>query len=119
MLTKLIKSLIYSVKGLIQTYQKEFSFHLEVWAGALFVVFGYILWPLKPWEIIFLILSYLLILITELINTTIETIWEIAHPDFHETVGFSKDAASAAVFLAILFSIATAVTMVASRLNYF
>ena len=67
---------------------------------------------------LFLILSYLLILITELINTAIEAIWKIAHPEFHETVGFSKDAASAAVFLAICFSVATALIIIASRLNW-
>lgn len=118
MLTKLIKSFVYSVKGLTQTYQKELSFRLEVWAGALFVIFGYAVWPLKSWEIIFLILSYLLILVAELLNTAIEAIWKIAHPDFHETVGFSKDAASAAVFLAICFSVAVAVIIVLSHFNF-
>ena len=119
MLTKLIKSFVYSIKGLTQAYQKELSFRLEVWAGGLFLLFGYLVWPLKSWEIIFLILSYLLILITELINTAVEAIWKIAHPEFHETVGFSKDAASAAVFLAICFSVALALIIIASRLNYF
>ena len=118
MLTKLFKSLVYSVKGLVETYKKELSFRLEVWAGTLFIIFAYLFWPLKSWELLFLILSYLLILITELINTAIEAVWKIAHPDFHETVGFSKDAASAAVFLAICFSIAVTAIIIASRLNW-
>ena len=118
MLVNLYKSLVYSVNGLMQTYKKELSFRMEAWAGALFIIFGHFVWPLKSWEIILLILSYVLILMAELINTAIEAVWKIAHPDFHETVGFSKDAASAAVFLAICFSVAAAVIIVASRLNY-
>ena len=118
MLLKLYKGLVYSANGLLQTYQKELSFRLEVWAGILFVVFAYLFWPLKSWELIFLILSYFLILLTELINTAIEAIWKIAHPDFHETVGFSKDAASAAVFLAIIISVTIAIIIILNRLNF-
>jgi len=89
---------------------------MEVWSGSLYVLFGYWFWPLLRWEILLLALSFLLILMAELVNTAIERALERLHPERHELIGLSKDAASAAVFVAILFGFVVVGSVVIHRL---
>ena len=104
-----IKRIITSVKngiiGLRSAFKVDYSFRLEVLVGPLGYMFVmYCLWPLQSWEIIVLLLSYFLILITELINTSIETLLERLHPLRHNLIGTGKDIAAASVLVAYLFA---------------
>ena len=116
LLKKIGKSFFYSINGLLAAYQKDQSFRLEVWASSLFLVFGYFVWPLREIEILFLMLGFCLILISELFNTAFERMLERIHPARHEIIGEGKDIASAAVFVAILFTLAVAVSIVWARI---
>ena len=76
---------------------------------------GYFAWPLRTYEFFFLVLSYILILAFELMNTAFERAFERLHPERHELIGRSKDLASAAVLLAILFAAIVALAILSSR----
>ena len=116
MLKKLWRSTIYSWQGLRYAYTQDKSFRLEVRMAPVFAAFGFIFWPLSPVELLFLTLSYLLILICELLNTAIEALLLRLHPEKHELIGAAKDTASAAVLLCILFSVFTAAVIAANHL---
>ena len=113
---KLGKSFEYSVNGLLVAYRKDRSFRLEVASSILFLIFSYLVWPLREIEILFLLLGFCLILIAELINTAFERILERLHPSRHEIIGEGKDIASAAVFIEILFTLAVAGSIVWARI---
>ena len=103
--TKVINSTKYSLHGLWKAYKNDKSFRLEVDIGSIiFIVVTFCLWPLTETQLLFLIGSYMLILIVELVNTSMERMLDRLHPESDELIGLSKDIASAAVFLSIVFS---------------
>lgn len=112
---KIYNGLINSIRGLWFAYKWDKSFRIEVWFGLFFILFGFLMWPLTKTEFVLLSLSYLLILTTELINTSLEKILEKVHPEFDEAVGMGKDIASAAVLMTIIFAIIVMITIFISH----
>lgn len=102
---RIINATGYSLKGLKSAYLHEAAFRQEVWLAAILI-------PLSFWlgeniiEKILLIGSTLLVMITELLNSAIETTIDRISSEYHELSGRAKDIGSAAVFMAmLLFSI--------------
>jgi diacylglycerol kinase (ATP) len=105
-LRKIWVSVGYSLAGLRHAYRDDESFRMEVnWGLPIYLVLGWVLFPFQAWEIIVFVFSYLLILTVELINTAFETMLDKLHPEQHDEIGKSKDIASAAVFLSLIFAI--------------
>lgn len=94
-----------AIKGFCSAYKSDLNFKLEVWSSLFFLGFGYFMWPLSQTEILFLTLSYALILITELQNTSFEKALDRLHPELHDDIGASKDIAASAVLIAGLFAL--------------
>lgn len=117
MIMKLYRSFWYSINGLIHAYRHDKSFYIEVWSSLLFIAFIFVFWPLEYYELLFVILSYILILIAELINTAFERALERLHPERHELIGASKDIASAAVLMAVVFAGAVAAVIAYSHID--
>ena len=89
--------------GLREAFGRDVSFRLEVYGGFCVAAFVFLFWPLRVYEMVFVVLAYALILMTELINTAFEQVLERLHPERHELIGIGKDIASAAVLIAFLF----------------
>ena len=53
-------------------------------------------------ETIILLMSCLVVLITELLNSAIEAVVDLASPEIHPLAGRAKDIGSAAVFIALM-----------------
>ena len=104
MFLKIVNSFKHASRGLKWAYIHDHSFRIEVWATSVVLLFGYFLWPLSQIEFLFLILGVALIYITELINTSFERALERLHPERHELIGKSKDIASSAVLIAVVFT---------------
>jgi diacylglycerol kinase len=100
---KIFRSFRNAFCGVRDAFRHDLSFRLEVFGGGAVFLFMFLFWPLRIYEFLFLILSYILILMTELINTAFEQILERLHPERHELIGRGKDIACAAVFMAFLF----------------
>ncbi|QEP44249.1 diacylglycerol kinase [Ectothiorhodospiraceae bacterium BW-2] len=89
----------YSWAGFRAAVRHEESFRLELMAGAL-------LFPAAFWitesalERIALLLPLLLVLITELLNSALETVVDRISTEHHPLSGRAKDIGSAACFLA-------------------
>lgn len=112
---KIARSIVFALLGIKEAYIRDTSFRIEIWALPVFVIIGFLLWPLAPLELIVFVLSYFLILITELINTSFEQMLERIHPELHEQIGTAKDIASSAVFMACLFAILVVMFLVLER----
>jgi diacylglycerol kinase len=93
-----------AVNGLRLAYRTEKSFRLQIWATALLVVV--IFWlPLAAWERSLLLLVAMVILVLELLNSSVERLVDLIKPRLHEHVGEVKDVMAGAVLLASLFSL--------------
>ncbi|MBB1485564.1 diacylglycerol kinase [Oceanospirillum sediminis] len=100
-LKHLIHSTRYSIKGLKAAVVHEAAFRQELLLCLIMV-------PAAIWlgqtviERLILIVSCLLILIVELINSAIEAVVDRIGPEYHELSGRAKDLGSAAVLVSLV-----------------
>lgn len=101
---KNLKRFQYAIAGVIFAVRTDYSFRVQIYLGGTIVaILIYIFSPLTYTELMFLILAYFLILITELQNSAFEAALDHLHPELHHNIGKSKDMAAGSVFLAGLF----------------
>ncbi len=118
-LKKIIRSVRIALKGLGHAYVSDKSFRMEINYGLpLYIIVGWYLAPFSVWEFIIYTFSYLLILIVELVNTAFEKMLDRLHPEKHEFIEKSKDIASGAVFVALVFAVIVVVALVYVRFSY-
>lgn len=98
---RLIKATGYSFKGLAAAFRHETAFRQEVALTLLLV-------PLALWlgengvEQALLIMSWLLVLMFELVNSGIEAVVDRVGTEHHELSGRAKDVGSATVLVALV-----------------
>jgi diacylglycerol kinase len=92
-------SLKYSLAGLKFALQDR-AFRFEVLLGLIFFPF-FIVHFWRTLELLLLLLGYFIILITEMINCSIEKVVDLVSPEIHPLAKWAKDTASAAVLLAL------------------
>lgn len=91
----------YSLHGLRACFKNEEAFRTEVALG--FLVLPVTIWLAQTLvQFLLMIGSFLLILITELLNSAIEAAVDRTGTDFDEFAKHAKDFGSAAVFMALL-----------------
>jgi len=99
-----IKRLIFARDGILYAIRTDFSFRWQVIAGSIVIsILIGIFSPLSGTELMFLLLAYNMILITELQNSAFEAALDHLHPELHHNIGRSKDMAAGAVLLAGFF----------------
>ena len=97
---RLINAFYYSLAGFKAAWKNEEAFRQEIMAGIIVIPAGIFLGETGTQRAI-LILSYLIILLVELLNSAVETIVDRMGMERHELSGRAKDLGSAAVFLSI------------------
>ena len=102
--TRIIKACQYSWQGLSAAYKHEAAFRQEIWASLVLV-------PSSFWlgndatEKALLVGTVFLVLIVEILNSSIEAVVDRIGEEQHELAGRAKDMGSAAVAIAILLLI--------------
>lgn len=99
-------ALKFSMRGLAHAFQVESAFRQELILAAVLVPVALILW-LPALQTLALIGSVMLVLIVELLNSSIEATVDRISFDHHRLSGRAKDLGSAAVFLALLLCFIT------------
>jgi diacylglycerol kinase (ATP) len=108
-LDRLIRAFGYSVAGLRQAYRGESAFRQETFAALVLVPAAF--WVGRTWlEIAMLAGSVMMVLIVELLNSSIEAVVDRVSYDLHELSKRAKDLGSAAVFLALWTCVAIWIT---------
>jgi diacylglycerol kinase (ATP) len=103
-LVRLYKAAGYSWKGLRSTFKHEQAFRQELAVLVLVVPLG--LWlGTSGLECALLIGSWLLVIIVEILNSSIEAVVDRVGTERHKLAGRAKDMGSAAVLVAILFAL--------------
>jgi diacylglycerol kinase (ATP) len=100
LMSHLKNALINSLHGLRQTWQQEKAFRLEI-IGCVFVLFMTFWIEAPKTDKFFVIFSLSLVLMTELLNTALEKANDACKREKDPLIKFSKDAASASVFIAL------------------
>lgn len=111
-----LKRFIFSLQGLKYAWQTEKSFRAQLMItilvlGSLLVLKASALW----WAIIILIIGAALA--AELLNTALENIIDLLHPEYHQQIGRAKDCAAAAVLVLSLASIIIFIFFILDRLQ--
>lgn len=98
---RVINATRYSMKGLKAAYIHEAAFRQEVWCAVILFPLGLFLGDSNI-EKILLAGTVLLVLITELLNSAVESVVDRIGSEFHELSGRAKDVGSAAVFMSMM-----------------
>ncbi|MDO8529085.1 MAG: diacylglycerol kinase family protein [bacterium] len=99
------KSLKCAIRGLKYAISSERNFQLEI-IIALMVIALILIFHIKSWEAIILILMIMWVLTVELVNTIVERVVDILKPRFHPYIGLIKDMMAAVVLFSAVFAIA-------------
>ncbi|WP_309626728.1 diacylglycerol kinase [Methylibium sp.] len=103
-LDRVIRATGYSVHGLLLAYRGESAFRQEVWVAAVLLPGAF--WVGRSWiEISLLVGAVLLVLIVELLNSSIEAAIDRVGYELHDLSKRAKDLASAAVMLSVLLCV--------------
>ena len=100
-LGRIVRATRYSLAGLHSAIRGEAAFRQEL-------ILALVLIPVAVWlgdngfERALMILSLLVVLIVELVNSAIETVVDRVGTEFHELSGRAKDLGSAAVFISLI-----------------
>jgi len=100
-ITRLRKAAVFSWQGFRAAYHFEEAFRQEVWLAIVLVPTAFFVAD-TALERIVLIVSVLLLMLTEILNSAIEAVVDRFGGEQHELSGRAKDMGSAAVFLAMV-----------------
>jgi|TARA_B110001469_G_scaffold11921_1_gene12012 diacylglycerol kinase (ATP) len=100
-ISRLVKACGYSWQGLRFAWRNETAFQQESWALLVLLPLA-LWWPETGLESAVLVMSLLVVLIAELINTAVEAAINRHGDERHHWSAVAKDVASAAVLLALI-----------------
>ena len=96
---RLWRSILHASRGLLLAFQTEKNFRLQLAAG-LVVLCAMWVFPLARWERSLLFVVMILVLVLELLNSSVERVLDLLQPRFNEYAGDVKDMMAGAVLLA-------------------
>jgi diacylglycerol kinase (ATP) len=101
---KLVQSFGYAFNGLGYAAKTQFNFRVHLMAMLIAVFAGYALHiSTNEWQ--WIALSIALVLITELLNTALESLTDLASPGYNQLAGRVKDIGAGAVVVAAVFAL--------------
>jgi len=111
---RVVRAFGYSLQGLRQTWRTEGAFRQEVLIALVLVpVACYV--SVTPVERVLLIASWLLVMLVELINSSLEAVVDRISQERHPLAGHAKDAGSAAVLVALVIAGVTCAVLLGPR----
>jgi diacylglycerol kinase (ATP) len=97
---RIISAAGYSIKGLSSCWRSEAAFRQEVLGSVVLVPLAFYLGD-NGMEVALMILTCMLVLIVELLNSSVEAAIDRIGPEYHQLSGQAKDIGSAAVMVSI------------------
>ena len=103
-LGKRIRSIGYAFRGMILLLSREASIQVQAVIAILMTVLGFVV-GLSATEWMIQCLTIALVMGIEGMNTAVEELADFVHPEQHPRIGFVKDVAAGAVFIAALIAV--------------
>lgn len=94
----------YAIKGTFLLLKTEHSIQVQFAIGVIMTFAGFY-FKLSPTEWMFQFFAIGLTMTAEGLNTAVEKLADFVHPDFHKKIGFIKDIAAGAVFIAAITAV--------------
>ncbi|MFZ5391723.1 MAG: diacylglycerol kinase family protein [Patescibacteria group bacterium] len=101
---KLISSFGHAIRGLIYLLRYEQNFKIHVLFGIAALILGLIL-KIDYYEFLFILIIIAFVAMAEIVNTVLENILDVLHPDYHDKIKIIKDATAGVVLFASAVSI--------------
>ncbi len=118
MISRYFNRFPHAIRGITYATKNDFGYRTQLYGIGLFVIIIlFVLAPLSASEVLFTLLAYTLVLITELQNSALEVALDRLHPELHDAIGVSKDMAAGAVLIAGVFLLVVVGTLLYSRLD--
>ena len=115
-ITRIIKAFGFSMKGLKASWQHESAFRQEAILAVVMLPAAF--WLARtPAELMLLIMTLFVVVITEVLNSAIEAVVDRVSDDHHQLAGRAKDMGSAAVFLSLTMTAVIWGILIFDRLN--
>lgn len=114
----LFKSFGFAFEGLKAAITKGRNFRIQIFFGILACILGFI-FKLSSGEWLNLVIVIILVLILELVNTSIEALVDLVSPDIQEKAKLAKDVAAATVLVASIGSVIVGVLIFLPKLLLF
>lgn len=102
-ISRIWRALFYSLSGFRLAFRDEAAFRQELLLVSVLTI-ACLLLPLESWLKVMILTSHVVVLIVELLNTAVESIVDMASPEFHPDAKKAKDTGSSAVLLALLLT---------------
>jgi diacylglycerol kinase (ATP) len=103
---RLIRSFGFAFKGIKYATESQLNFRIHLVATLVAIGLGFALQiSVEEWQ--WIILSITLVLVTELLNTAIETLTDLVSPTYNIKAGHVKDVSAGAVVVAAVFAFIT------------
>jgi diacylglycerol kinase (ATP) len=103
---RLIRSFGFAFKGIQYATASQLNFRIHLVASIIVIGLGFALQiSVGEWQ--WIILSITLVLVTELLNTAIETLTDLVSPTYNIKAGHVKDVSAGAVVVAAVFAFIT------------
>ena len=103
-LKKFIRSFHYAIRGLTRLIKTEQNAGVHFMAAVLLGIGAYV-FQLTRIEAVVLFFAVALVFAIEIINTAIEKLLDIVHPESHSQIAYVKDALAGAVLIASLIAL--------------
>jgi diacylglycerol kinase len=111
----LFKSFGFAFEGLKSAVLRGRNFRIQLTAGLFAVVLGFLL-KLNSTEWLNLVIIITLVLILELVNSSIEALVDLVSPEIREKAKLAKDVAAATVLVASIGSVIVGVLLFLPKL---
>lgn len=98
------KSFVYAFEGIREAIKSEPNFRFHLIVAVLAIILGKAL-NLHDFEWLILVITILLVLILELINTAIEAIVDLVSPEYNRKAKIAKDVSAAAVLFGVIAAV--------------
>lgn len=98
------KSFLNAFRGVFLIMKSERNFRIELLAFAVNVVLIFY-FRLSSYDTALILLVSFAVLAAEMLNTSIEKVCDMVHPEFDKRIGFIKDVAAGAVLLMAIASV--------------
>lgn len=113
---KRIKGGGYALKGAWLLLKNEASIQVQFGIGIVMTIIGFY-FEISPTEWMLQTLAIGMVISIEGLNTAVEEIADFIHPEFHKKIGFIKDVAAGAVFMAAFAAIVIGCIIYIPKLN--
>lgn len=101
---KLLRSFLYAFAGIRSSFGSELNFRIHTVVAVLVIGLSAALHiSTTEWLLVFFCIAFMLVV--EMLNTALEKLCDVVHPEQHPGIKKVKDIAAGAVLIAALFSV--------------